>query len=165
VRGLRAGRGPGQVASWPPVPHPGALAMKIPRAFRPLAYLAHEAGWTVEQLGSGQFRWCSPTAEWVYMSASPSDRLAPRKLRAALRRVCTGINQVGRPTARQRAAGRPRRRRPPRDPEHRHGEPADQEEHREQRDGEEHHEVAATVPASWVLIRLGRKTQCVGIRI
>ena len=61
--------------------------LRIPREFRGLARLAHEAGWTVEQLGSGQFRWYSPTAEWVYMSASPSDRRAPYKLRAALYRA------------------------------------------------------------------------------
>jgi hypothetical protein len=61
--------------------------MKIPRDFRPLARSAHEAGWTVEQLGNGHFRWRSPEGQWVYMSASPSDRQAPRKLRAALRRA------------------------------------------------------------------------------
>ena len=61
--------------------------MKIPRDFRPLARLAHEAGWTLELLGNGHYRWQLPTGEWVYMSASPSNRRAPHKLRAALRRA------------------------------------------------------------------------------
>jgi hypothetical protein len=62
-------------------------AKEVPRDFRPLAQRAQEAGWEVEQLGNNHFRWRSPTGEWVYMSATPSDWRAPRKLRAALRRA------------------------------------------------------------------------------
>ena len=61
--------------------------MKAARDFKPLVHQAQEAGWHLEMLGNGHMRLVAPGGQWVYMSASPSDWRAPRKLRAALRRA------------------------------------------------------------------------------
>jgi hypothetical protein len=47
----------------------------------------------VEQLGNNHFRWSSPSGEWVYVSASPSDRRAQRR---SLEEYQAQVNEIGR---------------------------------------------------------------------
>jgi hypothetical protein len=61
--------------------------VKVARDFKPLVHQAQEAGWHLEMLGNGHLRLVAPGGRWVYLSASPSDRRARWKVRAAMRRA------------------------------------------------------------------------------